>query len=325
MTHDVNMLPIVDERMIDILLIELLHTDQAFREWFAEGVLPGSGYRLRSVRHSVFETSSGETDVETVWSAADGNVFAVLVENKISAAFMAMQLERYRMRGEEGVTAGRWENFRVVLLAPASYLSGLRPGEKACIDAEIAYEDILGWLGSDGREAFSFKRLMLAKAIDSARKSYVKTLDVAMTEFWRSYWNLLRESGSEVTMDEPVAKGRDSSWIEFRLPWQAGRARLYHKFKKQTVELVIPSRDPGRAEELLAPFLGEGMTYVPTKSTASVCINVPAVDHRMPLGSQTDGIARAVSEAARLQALAVSPEFRAVAAELAERRFALAF
>lgn len=325
MTLDSNVLPVVDERMIDILLLEMFHTDAGFRDW-AFGIIGRAGgppLSLVSARHSVFESSSGETDIEVVCEEANGFRIGFLIENKVYAHFMPRQLERYRMRGEEGRLAGRWDSFRVILVAPQQYLSGLPADQRQHLDAELPYEAILAWLEAEGREQLSFKRYMLERGVASGRKGYVKQPDAAMTKFWRDYWEWLRSSGSKLAMAEPHLKGRDSSWIDFTVPWQAPKCKLYHKFKKGSVELVVESRDAERAEAFLGSILGEGMIFVPTKSTASVCIDVPMVDHRFEFSAVEQQISRAVMEAERLQALAVSPEFKeAVAGMLDPQRSA---
>ncbi|TGS46265.1 MULTISPECIES: hypothetical protein [unclassified Mesorhizobium] len=321
MNPDTNALPVVDERMVDILLLEMLHVDDGFRSWFCSLIDPGSGtsVSLVSARHSVFETSSGETDIEIV-CAQEGASVGYLIENKIYAPFMPRQLERYRMRGEQGRLSGKWASFRVVLIAPQKYLSGLRQEERQFLDIEVPYETVLDWFEQARRPDLAFKQHMLVKAIASGRKGYVKQADSAMTEFWRSYWLHLKSPGSTIIMAEPPEKGRDSSWIDFMVPWKAPKCKLYHKFRKGTVELVIECRDSGRAEALLAPMLNKDMEFAATKSTAAVCIPVPVIDHHMAFGLLAESINHAVAQLERLQNLAISPEFKAAVSNLGRFR-----
>ncbi|TIP73331.1 MAG: hypothetical protein E5X53_17270 [Mesorhizobium sp.] len=317
MNLDANVLPVVDERMIDILLLEMLHIDSRFRSWFCALIDPQSGtsVSLVSARHSVFETSTGETDVEIV-CAENAIKVGYLVENKIHAPFMPRQLERYRMRGDEGRVSGKWGSFRVVLLAPQKYLAGLCEEERQFLDIEVPYEAVLDWFEKAGRPDLAFKRHILTTAIASARKGYVKQADRAMTEFWRSYWLHLKSPGSIVEMAEPPEKGRDSSWIDFLIPRKAPKCRLYHKFRKGTVELVIACRDAERAEALFAPMLDEDMEFAAGKATAAVCIRVPPIDHHIAFALLSARVNSAVAQLGRLQNLSVSPEFRAALSDL---------
>jgi hypothetical protein len=317
---DMNTLPVVDERMVDIVLLELLHIDAQFREWFFDLIAPCEGSLLSFVaaRHSVFETSSGETDIEAVCASADGTRMGFLIENKVYAPFMPRQLERYRMRGEEGCVSGKWDVFRVVLVAPQRYLTALAPEERRHLDAEIPYEAISRWIGLSGQGHLGFKRHLLEKAIASGRKGYVKQVDAAMTKFWHDYWSWLRASGSPVSMQEPQEKGRSSSWIDFMVPWQAPKCRLYHKFLSESVELVVNSRDAAAAERLIAPLLEEGMRFKATDTTVSACISVPAMDHRREFAGQLPQAMQALAQAERLLALAVTASFRHAVVELSK-------
>lgn len=314
MTMDDNVLRIVDERMIDLLLLEAIHTEPEFRNWLFSYVTEHrTRISLVSARHSAFETSSGETDIEVVCETLEGHTIGLLFENKIYAPFMPRQLARYRERGEEGVRRERWQAFQVVLVAPRGYIDRLTPDERDQLDATLPYERILQWFAENRLPRYAFKEFMLEKAISSGKKGYVKQVDEAMTRFWRDYWQWLCASGSLVKMDEPPEKGRDSSWIEYRLPWEASKCRLYHKFKKGAVELVVACRDPELAEQTLTPLLEEGMEFRTTRSTAVVCIEVPKIEHRLDFDGCLDEVRVAVAQAERLLALALSSGFRQAA------------
>lgn len=66
---------------------------------------------------------NGETDVEAIFPIFDERTLALLIENKIEHVLTGDQLERYHARGRYGVSNGLWDDFRVIVFAPAIKLS----------------------------------------------------------------------------------------------------------------------------------------------------------------------------------------------------------
>src|ERR1700756_3900990 len=92
----------VTERDMDFLFAEELECDPVFRAWFLDRTGSSEGAQgLLRVGRSI-STRHGETDLLLVHRAHDGSRRAVMIENKVAAAFMPLQAERYRLRGEGG-------------------------------------------------------------------------------------------------------------------------------------------------------------------------------------------------------------------------------
>ncbi|AMN39057.1 hypothetical protein [Rhodoplanes sp. Z2-YC6860] len=113
------------ERDIDLWLAEELRVNDLFALWFCDHARPSSQLPCSAVlrtRVSVM-TENGETDVEAIFLTSDGRKLALLVENKVEHSLTEDQLERYYARGRYGVNHGLWNDFRVIVFAPASKLS----------------------------------------------------------------------------------------------------------------------------------------------------------------------------------------------------------
>ena len=114
------------ERDLDLIQLEELHADSGYSGWFAARI-ELEGYEFVSARHSVSATgndANGETDILAFFQG-NGSKVAVLIEDKISAAFTHRQAERYIERGDDLVRNGEANEFRTVLVAPCQYLASV--------------------------------------------------------------------------------------------------------------------------------------------------------------------------------------------------------
>ena len=86
----------VQERDIDLLLMEEFHADPAFVTWFS-GMCGLEDTSFMGAWHSV-TGANGETDLLVLVRANDRRV-AILIENKVAAAEQPSQDQRYLQRG----------------------------------------------------------------------------------------------------------------------------------------------------------------------------------------------------------------------------------
>jgi hypothetical protein len=304
-----EIIPTADEKMIDFAFLELLIVDQSFRQWVCDRVLGGK-HELVTARHSVNETSSGETDIESVWRDEEGGHVAVLVENKVYAPFMPNQLERYQVRAQDGILAGRWSGSVVVLLAPRKYLENISPVEADFTDATISHEDVLEWLKAQDRPDLAFKIMLMERSVFFSKKGYMKLADTAMNDFWRACWKRTKGQAGTIRMDEPGIKGKNSSWMDFRAPWEAPKCKIYYKFQKGTVELVVKTRNSAALAEALYPLLSPDMVVVPKASEVAVEIKAPVINHHRVFSSLEPDLLIADAGLLELYALSVSRGYR---------------
>jgi hypothetical protein len=312
-----EIIPTADEKMIDFAFLELLIVDQSFRHWVCERVL-GGRHELVTARHSVNETSSGETDIECVWRDEDGGHVAVLIENKVYAPFMPNQLERYQSRAQDGILSGKWRGSVVVLLAPRKYLENMSPVEAGFTDAMISHENVLEWLRAQDRPDLAFKIMLMERSVFFSKKGYQKLADAAMTEFWRACWHRTTGQIGTIRMDEPGIKGKNSSWMDFRAPWEAPKCKIYYKFQKGTVELVVKTRNCVALVEALQPLLSPDMRVVAKASEVAVEIKAPVINHHRVFSSLEPDLLVADAGLLELYTLSVSQGYREAVA-LADR------
>jgi hypothetical protein len=99
----------VEERDIDLLLMEEFHVSSAFVSWFAVQVRVGDA-TFAGAWHSVSDTD-GETDL-LLRVVSGGTRTAILIQNKVAAPEQSRQDERYHIRGARSRDAGLLDVYR---------------------------------------------------------------------------------------------------------------------------------------------------------------------------------------------------------------------
>jgi hypothetical protein len=137
----------VGERDIDLLLLEEFHVSAQFQKWFAAKALGTErhGCRFQAASHAVSDPMLGESDLIAYYADPQGQVLAILIEDKIDAAAQPEQAARYLKRGEAGILAGRWNSFRTCIVGPRNYLESAP--DAAGYQVSITYEEVCEFPG----------------------------------------------------------------------------------------------------------------------------------------------------------------------------------
>ncbi|MBZ9960616.1 PD-(D/E)XK nuclease family protein [Mesorhizobium sp. BR1-1-14] len=228
----------VEERDIDLLLMEEFHVSDEFVSWFCtqiglSGIRPGGAW------HSASDTD-GETDLLLRVLAGSSRI-GVLIENKIKAPEQDQQDRRYHLRGIRSREAGKFDEYLTVMCAPRRYLDGL-PSDSA-YEHRIEYEAIADWFSRlDGRRA-AWRYRVMTEAIDQARRGYVMSVSAMTTEFHRDYWEHLRRRHPRLHMAKPGNKGPKSNWIILKGHDFPKDVKLHHKLDQSVMELGYSSAE----------------------------------------------------------------------------------
>jgi hypothetical protein len=290
------------ERDLDLIQLEELHADSGYAEWFAERIgLPG--WYFVEARHSVSSMVAGiwgETDLLAIFEQS-GVRAAVMIEDKIAAAFTPAQGERYHERGKELVANGVAASYLTVLVAPRSYLASVRTD--APWQTRLALEDVADWFeGRDGRH-FSWRAAALRRALArisrtaSAGTEEVSRLSLALADY------LARFHGQTLSHKPGV----DKAGPTLRYPGTTVNKTLWWKFatNQMTLQLMGPYQGLVRAENL-----PPGMSLQAAAGFGRKCdyvvIDIPTVDLSQPLDAQVQTVESAVDAAKRLVELVSS-------------------
>ena len=299
----------VSERDVDLLLLEEFIASERFGSWFVGEAIndPPSINTCLSARRSVTQ-SNGESDLELLFQVEDGSTLLVMIENKVGAGFQPLQAERYRSRSENYLLRGDCGQVLTIITAPEYYFGG----SYSCkgFDGRVSYEAIMRWFtGSDTIGARrAYKEAVLRAAIDKSSLGYQPVEDAVATKFWRDYWEIVRDTASELRMPEPGVKTAGSTFISFKPAGLPAGADIVHKLTgtKGAATGFVDIQFPGMGAltleltSVLQGLLEDGMSVVRASKSAAIRIIVPTVDPNREAAEQLEAIREGVTAAQRL-------------------------
>lgn len=188
--HSMNqsLLPVesIQERDLDLLLLEELSSDRSFREWFVNALnLPPVDSFLGAWK-SISAFGLGETDLLFSYKSEQSTLF-LLLENKLDTQFQEEQYSRYILRARNYEAKKECDSAFVVLVAPLNYCIQQNEFEKY-----ITYESIAQRLEMEGTPRSLFKVQLIQIAIRKQRRGYRPTNSLPVQTFWKSYWTYLQ-------------------------------------------------------------------------------------------------------------------------------------
>lgn len=239
------LLPRLYERDIDVLIQEELLFNQSVRSLFSEALkLPGS-IQIDRCALSVFD-NTGETDIEVRFSRGEHRG-ALLIENKIDAAFQPTQPERYRERAAL-LSSQLGVKVYCCLIAPAAYDVSRAAN---CFDAVITYEQIADAIATQGDARSEHRAKLIQHAISLARRSYVLIPSDEVTHMWGRVYEIASASYPDLKMKPPETKGSDSIWISFKanlppnvtIDWKITKSVVDLSFWPSSSQKPVPGLD----------------------------------------------------------------------------------
>ena len=110
----------VQERDVDLLLLEELNVDFDFAHWFISTLnLPDLTLVIGAWR-SVSDFGLGETDILFSYQSNNDKVY-LLLENKLDASFQENQAVRYKQRAQKYKDDNECNHAFSILIAPKEY------------------------------------------------------------------------------------------------------------------------------------------------------------------------------------------------------------
>jgi len=283
-----NFIEAVQERDVDLLLMEEFHSSELFRKWFLNklGFEKENSSKFIGAWHSISHSDLGESDLIVKFKLKN-KAYLFLIENKIDANFQPRQDKRYVLRGEKYTKEKCCDAFSTVLFAPKEYLEGVP--EDITFDFIISYEDLKEFFDKPG-ERNKYKSDFIQASIEKARRGWKAIENIPVTSFWKEYWKLAKIDYSELEMKEPETKPLKSTWVYFNPPQMGKGVSLVHKTEKGFTDLQIR----GKADEFddfknrLKEFFIEGMSLQKAGKSLVIRINVPKIKMSEIFNSQKD-------------------------------------
>lgn len=274
--------PTVAERHIDFLLEEEFNCNPSFLSYFVEKAAspsfpaqetrkPKSPVEIEVSRSST--DMFGEADLIVIYSNKNGARIALLIEDKIRAAFQPGQAERYQMRGESG-KGNRWDSFWTCLVAPNLYI-----GRGHQFHASVQLEAIRDFFESNVVRG-SFKSGVIKAAIEKANRTGVQVVDPVMTEFRGRYFALFTKffesKKQHATTRPPADTYAGDTWWHIKSEVLPRNVSVYHKAPFGAVDLAFNQTDVSTLQKL-EDLLETDMSLVQTGHSASIRVRVPEI------------------------------------------------
>ena len=117
------------ERDMDLLIMEEFICSPQFARIFLNTVGITCDYTIDQVIHSMRDADLGESDIVFILDIGDRR-YALHIEDKIDALAMPNQSGRYAKRAEKDIAAGKYDEYSVLIVAPAKYLSANQEAQK---------------------------------------------------------------------------------------------------------------------------------------------------------------------------------------------------
>jgi hypothetical protein len=274
----------VEERDIDLLLMEEFHVSHAFVSRFCERL----GYQevtFAGAWHSVSD-ADGQTDLLLRVRIGNRRI-GILIENKIKAPEQHEQDARYHIRAVRAQQEGKFEEFVTSICAPQVYLNGLP--DESLYQHRIPYEAIAEWFSQLEGPRHSWRHRIMREAIGQGRRGYTMVVSQTNSEFHMAYWEYLRRKHPRLLMQKPKPKGKKSNWIIMKGIGFPKGVQVHHKIDQRVVELGFNRRT---VSDILAVQSDwpDGITPDQKKGTAVLSISVPLIDMSKKVTAQHDDL-----------------------------------
>lgn len=233
----------IQERDIDLLLLEELYADTAFLDWMINKLQLPRLSTFKGAWRSISDYGLGETDILISYQSEKDGIY-ILLENKLDASFQAEQHNRYIQRSARYVDEGKCDIAVEVLVAPEGYCTNQNDFSKC-----ITYEDISAWFSAAGDARSSFKSELLQIAVEKLRRGYSPTNSEVVQQFWHSYWCLQNELLPEFRMKEPKVVPVNSDWPVLAVD-ALPNIKFYHKWKQGNVDATFTGLTEAQVNDL---------------------------------------------------------------------------
>lgn len=273
----------VQERDIDLLLVEEFLSSDSFIDFFTDTLDLPHCDKLLNVQRSIHDFDLGETDVLVEYAHRDRTI-ALLIENKLDAAFQPDQAVRYETRASHYRDAGKYDAAYTILVAPAQYIERQHDFSNC-----VSYEQIADYFRNAGLEKRGdYKVTLLKIASEKLRRGYTAINSEHNQAFWRDYHAQLALNAPEIFMKPVTIVPAKSDWIELEM----GAVRVTHKLAKGQLDFAGLSADQ---QACLIERFGEVATRISFKSGDVVRVSTEVLDRMSPFTDQQKSFRKCVA------------------------------
>jgi len=272
----------IQERDVDLILLEELTTDNSFCEWLINEFSFLKITENVGAWRSISDYGLGETDILFSYISESEKIF-ILIENKLDASFQDKQNERYLKRAEKYINDRKCDTAYVVLIAPKLYCENQSEFENY-----ITYEQIAKRLEFTGTKRNLFKSELLNIASEKLRRGYKPVNSLPVQNFWYSYWNFKEKYFPNLEMKKPEIVPANSDWPMLFDP-NLKNIVFYHKLAQGNVDATFKGFSL-ETEMKIKESLPENSEFIKHSKNFSIRYFTGKCDRMKEFKTQTESI-----------------------------------
>jgi len=283
----------IQERDIDLILLEEFITENSFCEWFVEQLDAPTFNSLNGAWKSISDFGFGETDILFSYNSGNRKIF-LLIENKLNASFQNEQYDRYLKRAKEYQNKKDCDEVFYVLVAPELYCNN-----QNFFDCYITYEMIDKRFQLIDSKRSLFKSQLFQIAIEKLRRGYQPINSIPVQDFWHSYWRYREERYPNLLMKKPDIVPYKSDW-PVMYDDNLKNIVFYHKLAQGFSDATF-SNFSEEVEEKLKQNLPNWATYKRHNRSFSIIVFSGKVDRTKNFNEQIANIEAGLNNIRRLR------------------------
>ncbi|MCR5176861.1 MAG: PD-(D/E)XK nuclease family protein [Anaerovibrio sp.] len=270
----------VFEHDMDVMFMQGLLSDNGFlalflskTDWHNKGLKPIHGELSNT------DADLGETDIMIMLT--DGTKkYTLLIEDKIDAVAQPEQYQRYIKRGDKGVAAGEYSDYRIFIVCPEKYYQF--DNEAKNYKYYVTYEECAEYFKIKDNAMSNLRYQEIMQALEKTKRpSQVTVIDEA-NKFFKQYCDY--QKANYPTLDIRTKDTSNGYWVEYRTAFPYERINLIHKMPNGYVDLVFARSKENIAKlEYICEWLNShgmpGISAHPTGKSTVLRINVPALHY----------------------------------------------
>ena len=290
-----SILPIesIQERDIDLLLLEELSCNFAFGDWLTQEAGLPKLKELNGAWKSISEFGLGETDILFDYSSEHKRVY-LLIENKIDANFQNEQYARYLQRAAEYVNLKNCDEAYWLLVAPKDYCESQNDFE-----SYLSYESIAVRLEQEASSRSIFKSQLLRVASEKLLRGYQPVNSQPVQSFWQAYWTFQQQNYPQLIMKKPGIVPQNSDWPTLKDP-QLEQVIFYHKLNSGNSDASFSGFSADVAQKLQST-LPNWAQFVQHGKSFSLRINGPKINRSLDFSGQKDSVKQGLENIIKLR------------------------
>jgi len=278
MKKDIIPVESIQERDIDLLLLEELSVNKTFCSWLVKELNFPKYSSSINVLRSISDFGLGETDILFSYNSENQKIF-VLIENKLDASFQHEQSERYTKRSIQYVNEGHCDQALCVLIAPKLYCKN-----QTNFQHHLFYEKIAEELVAKNTKRSVFKSKLLQIGIEKLRRGYSPINSEIVQNFWQKYFQYKENQYPALSMKKPEIIPHNSDW-PILFDNELKNVIFYHKLSQGNIDAAFKGYSESFEKEIKNVLIDE-IKYIKHKNDFSLRLNCPKIDRTINFDKQ---------------------------------------